>query len=240
MKNRFAWLVLLCGMAIAVTTSATGQTPAPSPEASPAAPSSPAPEDIASPDGLPPMGKWMYDHVGVPAQWLGELIEGKKLREPINVIIVDPHARTPEDARDRLLAACQTAGYPARFGHSNGYQGYISEEFFKQLPQEKRTAFSNGPFELPNNHGRIFGPACVSDCYYFTGAFSRENVDPFTKVKHRYSSFNRARDAFSQRMNQRTKYKLTKHVSLNNDIVNDPVTTTGDHDGSAVLLNATE
>jgi hypothetical protein len=37
-------------------------------------------ETIEAP-GLPNLGKWMLDHSGSPAHWLGEIYQGKKLRE---------------------------------------------------------------------------------------------------------------------------------------------------------------
>jgi hypothetical protein len=44
---------------------------------------------IATPEGLPPIGKWMLTAQSVPSDWLGEIYHGKNLREPITVIIVD-------------------------------------------------------------------------------------------------------------------------------------------------------
>jgi hypothetical protein len=96
---------------------------------------------------------------------------------------------------------------------------------------------------MDNNHGRVFGPAqprgAAGGPYYFIGAFSRERVDPVTKVKHRYGSFDRARDDFAQRMDEHTDYKVTALVSLENALIGDPGVTTGDHDGIAILLTAT-
>ena len=60
--------------------------------------------------------------------------------------------------RRGLLAAAARAGYPIRFGHSTGYQGFIGEGLYAQLPQGRDDAFSNDIFEVSNNHGRIFGP----------------------------------------------------------------------------------
>src|SRR5215203_3261191 len=61
-------------------------------------------ETIEAP-GLPNLGKWMLDHSGSPAHWLGEIYQGKKLREPINVVIVDTQATSVDDAKERFVEA---------------------------------------------------------------------------------------------------------------------------------------
>jgi hypothetical protein len=197
-------------------------------------------QNIAAPPGLPEIGKWMLTHRGTAADWLGQIYDGKNLREPINVIIVDEAATGVEDAKARLLVAAAQAGYPIRFGHSTGYQGYIGGRPYAQLPQGRDDAFSNDIFEVNNNHGRIFGPHLAGQAYVFTGAFSREEVDPFRSPGHRYASFNRARDDFTQNLHHRTQYKVSGFVNLDSALVADPKVTTGDHDGIAVLLRATE
>ena len=100
----------------------------------------------------------MLTREGVPSHWLGEIYEGKSLREPINLILVDAGAGSAEDAKQRLITASKAAGYPIRMGHSAGYQGYIGDGLHHQLPAGRDDAFSNEVFELSNNHGRIFGP----------------------------------------------------------------------------------
>ena len=57
--------------------------------------------DVATPEGLPVIGKWMLTAKGVPSDWLGEIDRGKNLREPINVIIIDEGAASAEDAKAR-------------------------------------------------------------------------------------------------------------------------------------------
>jgi hypothetical protein len=194
--------------------------------------------NVVTPPGLPEMGKWMLTAQGTPADWLGEIFEGKNLREPINVIIIDEGAVSSDDAKSRLLAAAAHAGYPIRFGHSIGYQGYIGGVLHAQLPQGRDDAFSNEVFEVSNNHGRIFGPYRMEQGYLFTGAFSREEVDPFRWPGHRYASFNRARDNFTQDLDRSTSYKVSGFVNLGNALIDDPKLTTGDHDGLAVLVRA--
>jgi hypothetical protein len=195
-------------------------------------------DNVASPQGLPEIGKWMLTHEGVPSDWLGEIYEGKTLREPINVIIVDEAAVSVEDAKTRLVNATAKAGYPVRFGHSTGYQGFIGGQLYAQLPKGWDDAFSNDVFEVNNNHGRIFGPYTTGATYIFIAAFSREDVDPFRDPGHRFASFNRARDDFTQRLNRATDYKVSGFVPLENALVDDLRFTTGDHDGVAVLVRA--
>ena len=194
--------------------------------------------DVANPEGLPAIGKWMLTAKGVPSDWLGEIYQGKNLREPVNVIIIDEGASSADDAKARLLAAAARAGYPVRFGHSTGYQGSIGGQLHAQLPQGRDDAFSNDLFEVSNNHGRIFGPYPFAQGYLFTGAFSREEVDPFRDPPHRYGSFNRARDDFTQRLDRLTAFKVSGFVPLSNALIDDPKLTTGDHDGMAVVVRA--
>lgn len=194
--------------------------------------------EAADPQGLPAIGKWMLTAQGVPSDWLGEVYEGRILREPINVIILDAAAASRDDAVARLLQAAARAGYPVRFGHSAGYQAVIGGELHAQLPQGWDDAFSDEIFELSNNHGRIFGPYRWQQAYLFTGAFSRERVDPFRWPGHRYASFNRARDDFAEKLERSSAYAASGSVPLDNALADDPRLTTGDHDGMAVLLRA--
>jgi hypothetical protein len=69
-------------------------------------------------------------------------------------------------------------------------------------------------------------------------AFSREEVDPFRWLGHRYASFNKARDDFTQKLDRATPFKVSGFVRLDNAILDDPAVTTGDHDGMAVLVRA--
>lgn len=192
-------------------------------------------KDISS---IPSMaiGKWMIAPDKLPARWLDTQYFGKSLREPINVIIVDDRTSDWNEARNNLYAACKSAGFEARRGHSGGYSAYIAGSLFPQLPDEKDHAFSNEPFELNNNHGRVFGPYLSPGRAVFTAAFSREEVDPLEKVKHGYNSFNRARDSFSGAMDRHTCFKIKRFIQLDNVFITDPNITTGDHDGIAVLL----
>ena len=223
-------------------TSKPPERSSPDPQASvPAAsPPKPAPSDVIAPQGLPEIGKWMYDPSFSAAQWLGETVKGRHLREPINVVVVDGFATSVQDAKQRLVANSQKAGYEVRRGHTSGYRGYIAGQFYNQLPEEKDHAFSDAPYELDNNHGRIFGPALIDGKYYFVGALSREKVVPLDKIKHQYVSFNRARDDFAEKLDANTNCHIAGFVDLSNSILDDANVTTGDHDGMAILISATE
>ena len=196
----------------------------------------PAPADVAAPAGLPEMGKWMLTSENQPAQWLGQPYRGRDLREPINIIIIDDIAKSSQEARERLLSNFKEVGFPVREHHSTGYQGYIGGVLYPQIPEGTRVAFSDELAELDNNHGRVFGPHLFQGTWIFVAAFSREEVDPLDKVRHRYGSFNRARDALAHGLDFKTNYKIRAFVSLNNAMIGDSKTSTGDHDTIAVLL----
>jgi hypothetical protein len=196
-----------------------------------------AAEAIANPPGLPAIGWWMIARDGTIAHWLGEIVNGKRLHEPINVILIDDGAASADEASQRLIAAAAAAGFPVRFGHSTGYRGFIGGALHSQLPQGRDDAFSNRIFEERNNHGRIFGPHGFEGGYVFTGAFSRERVNLLECPGHRYASFNDARDAFARGLDARTAFKASGFVTLGN-AVNDAQITTGDHDGRAALMRA--
>ena len=233
-RGLFAAVLLICAVAGAgVNAQPAGQDGAGAPKFAF------GPEDVASPPGLPQLGRWMIDPDGTLAHWLGSSYEGKNIREPINVVLVDRGAASAEDAVARLLAAAAAAGYPSREGHSSGYRGFIGGELYTQLPT-RHHAFSNRPFEFDNNHGRIFGPAPFEGGYLFIGAFSRERIDIFRDPPHQYSSFDQARDDFTQKLDAGSGYRIAGFLDMDNAVVGDPQVTTGDHDGRAVLLRMEE
>lgn len=194
--------------------------------------------DLAYPRDLPPIGKWLIDHDGTIAHWLGELVDGKALREPINIIIVDEISGSAQDSTTRLEAASAAAGFPARSGHSSGYRALIGGTPFPQLPADRDRAFSNEIAELTNDHGRLFGPYRFGAAFLFIGAFSREEVRVAKVPHHSFASFNQGRDDYARSLDRKTEFKISDFVSLDNAIVGDRATTTGDHDGIAVLLRA--
>lgn len=198
--------------------------------------------DFVVVSGMPNIGKWMLQSDGItPANWLGQLYQGKEIQEPINVIIVDAFAVSAEDAKARLMSAADTADYKSRMGHSSGYHGYIGNFVYDQLPEEDDHAFSTTFFWLNNNHGRAFGPHLYEGKYYFTAAMSREVISLFSSPMHKYDSFITARDDFAAKMVSKAGYHQLQSVNLQNMIPSTyPGKTTGDHDGMAVVLEATQ
>jgi hypothetical protein len=204
----------------------------------------PAPEGLAletvdPPGRLPSIGKWLISPAGKVANWLGQRADGREVMEPINVIILDPQAKSGEEAETRLLAACAAAGFAVRSGHSSGYGGILDGFVYPELPRGPGDCFSDQPFVLPNDHGRIFGPHSTSEGWLFSGAFSREGIRIGQKIPHVYESMNRARDAFARGMTVSAGYELVGFVDLGNAILGDRERGSGDHDGIAVFVRAT-
>jgi hypothetical protein len=196
------------------------------------------PDEESAPAGFPAIGYWMLAPDGRIADWLGYPHEGKRLLEPINVVIIDRYAASAAEASSRLLAACGKSAFPQREGHSSGYGARMGSMRYAQFPPGTEESFSDALFVLSNDHGRIFGPMKWKDAFYFSGAFSRESVDPVTKVKHRYVSFDRARDAFAVGLSERGGYEIAGYLVLGNAVTGSAMLSTGDHDGVAVLLSA--
>lgn len=192
--------------------------------------------ELVQPVGFPSIYPWMLTPDLVPAHWLGAKLNGKELVEPLNVIFVDRRSTGPEEARTALISALVKAGFPYRTGHSGGYYAFVDGRLQPQFPSGPNHAFSDEPFEFPNNHGRVFGPISVEGHFVFVAAFSRESVAPLDKVKHRYASFNRARDTVADCLEAKGEFTRKGFVELRNNLVADPLHCTGDHDGLAVLL----
>ena len=188
---------------------------------------------IVNPSGYPELGKCMINERYEPANWLDHKLDGKLIQEPINIVIIDYVSRSSGEAVKRLLEACKRSGFQIYGGHSAEYMGYIDGNFYNQLPEGFGKAFSDSKFNSNNDHGRIFGPCLYNNVYYFTGAFSRED---FIKGSHRYDSFIKAREVFAKAMDKRSGYQIKDKVNLDNKLINDPVFTSGDHDGQAAVL----
>lgn len=186
---------------------------------------------------FPEIGSFMLQVNGQPADWLGVPLEGKKLLEPINVIIIDKLAKSEKEAIENLEAAMIKAGFPARTGHSADYQGLINNKSYPQLPEGKHLAFSDGHFEFDNDHGRVFGPDYYNNKYYFVAAFSREDIVLRGGVGHSFNSFNKARDQVAKKLDTLSEFNIIDFLPLKNYIVNNSNQTTGDHDGIAVVLS---
>lgn len=199
-----------------------------------------APGDVAQGvEGVGDLGRWMITKDLQNATWLGEKVGGRTLREPINVVLIDPVARTPEDATRRMLQAMDRAGYGPKNMHSDGYYGYLNGELRGQYPQGKGLAFSDGPWYDSNNHGRVFGPFTVGSATVFTASFSREDFRWLPRPGHPYNSFQVAREDLGQQLGAKTIYKPRGFLTLGSAL-DTPTETTGDHDGRALMLVAQE
>lgn len=184
------------------------------------------------------IGKWMLDSRGDIADYGGLPYEGRTVLEAINVVIVDPTSRSSLEATWRLNAAMRRAGFPPRLIHSTGFRGLIDGERYRQQPRGLLVGYSDDFFLLPNNHGRIFGPDPVETAsgYVWSGSFSTEEFVFYQGLpRHGYVSSNEARDALAAQLIASGRATSGGMVSLDN-AYNTDTTTTGDHDGFAVVV----
>ena len=197
----------------------------------------PSPMDRAAIAGLPPLGRWMLNPRGRVADWLGAAFRGRRLAEPINVVIVDRVSSSPEEAVKRLECALAASSFRNRGGHSTGYSAIIGDVLYSQLHADRRMAFSDADSARLNDHGRVFGPAPCDFGYVFTAAFSREAPDAL-RATHVLVSFNEARDHLAQTLTRTGYYRIAAFVPMGNALPFAGDRTTYDHDGVAVLLVA--
>ena len=198
----------------------------------------PSPTDEAA-TAYGDIGTWMLKPDGQIADYGGEPFGGRTVLEAVNIIIVDPSAASPEQARQRLDAAMFWSGFPPQPIHSTGFQGTIDDVTYGQLPDLPLLGYSNNLFVLQNDHGRIFGPDPVesSTGYVWSGAFSTQQLGIVKGFLpgHTYVSSNVARNALAMRMILSGRATYGGMVPLDN-AYNTAATTTGDHDGYAVVL----
>lgn len=237
-RSRLPLLLALALGSAAVLAACVPSATAPA--APPPDPSTYRPADApVSVPGVGLVGRWMVTSSLVPATWLGERVGGRTLREAVNIVLMDRVARTPEEASARLLRAMTAAGYGPRSGHSTGYFGEVNGQLYPMLPTGAGEAFSDRPFWLPNNHGRIFGPVPVPGGYAWAGAFSREGVRLLPRPGHPYRSFREAREDLADRLGAGGVFGRAGYVEMESRL-DTAQETTGDHDGRAVLLVAGE
>lgn len=200
-------------------------------------PGIPTPADEA-PTVYGDIGKWMLQSNGQISNYGGLPYRGKTVLESVNVIIVDPTSTSAAESAHKLNTAMFWAGYPAQPIHSTGFQGTIDDITYGQQPTGPLMGFSDNFFLFPNNHGRIFGPDPVetSTGYVWSGAFSTEQFVIYDLLpRHAYVSSNLARNALAMRLIASGQATYGGMVPLNNSY-NTATTTTGDHDGYAVVV----
>ncbi|MCX2929798.1 hypothetical protein ORI20_05915 [Mycobacterium sp. CVI_P3] len=190
-----------------------------------------------TPTGYGDIGKWMLNSSGGVSDWIAQQYPFKTLYQPINVIIVDPTSTSTQQSARKLNVTMAAAGFPAQPIHSSGFRGVIGGVVYGQQPAGTLQAFSNANWLLTNDHGRVFGPAPNPDGtgYVWTASFSREAtgilyVIPF----HVYVSFGKPRDDLRAALVAGGATDLGL-IDLDNRL-DGRTTTTGDHDGYAVVI----
>jgi hypothetical protein len=200
-------------------------------------PGVPAPTDEA-PTAYGDIGKWMLQPNGQISNYGGLPYDGRTVLEPVNVIIVDPTSSSAAESACKLNTAMFWSGFPAQPVHSTGFRGTIDDVIYGQQPTGFLLGFSDNFFLFPNNHGRIFGPDPVetSTGYVWSGAFSTEEFVIYDFLpRHAYVSSNMARNALAMRLIASGQATYGGMVPLHNSYNTDS-TTTGDHDGYAVVV----
>ena len=197
----------------------------------------PAPQDMVD-TAYGAVGKWMIAPDNKVASFQGYKVGDRSLREPVNIVLLDKLARTPQEAAARLLSAMNAAGYPARSGHAgSSYRAMIGAQFYPAQPTGNTEAFSDGAWWRSNNRGWLFGPAPVAGGYLWTGSFCREDYQVISAIHQAYNSFAAARDDLAARLTTAGTFKQATTLNLENAL-NTPTLTTDDHDGQAALLVA--
>lgn len=184
------------------------------------------------------IGKWMLQSNGQISNYGGLPYQGRTVLEPVNVIIVDPTSTSAAEAACKLNTVMFWSGYPAQPIHSTGFQGTIDDVTYGQQPTGLLLGYSDNLFLFPNNHGRIFGPDPVetSAGYVWSGSFSTEQLVIYDLLpRHAYVSSNLARNALAIRLLASGRATYGGMVALDNSY-NTATTTTGDHDGYAVVI----
>jgi len=185
-----------------------------------------------------PVGLWLLLD-DQPSIWNGIGVLGiPDIYQPVNVIITDPYATTPEEATARLQAYLANAGFPAQTGHSTGYQALIDGHAYEQQPgDDTNSAFSNGSYLFDNDHGRVFGAQPLpGGGYVWTAAFSSEvpGLEYPGSLYHEYVSFNRARDNLRDALTAIGAGDIGT-IQLGS-VVHTPTQSTGDADGNAIIV----
>ncbi|OBB05708.1 hypothetical protein A5668_16240 [Mycolicibacterium fortuitum] len=201
------------------------------------APGVPAPTDQV-PTAYGDVGKWMLEPDGQISDYGGLPYGGRTVLEPVNVIIVDPTSTSATEAERKLNNVMFWSGFPAQPIHSTGFRGTIDDVTYGQQPAGLLLGYSDNFFLFPNNHGRIFGPDPVESSagYVWSGSFSTEQFVIYDLLpRHAYVSSNLARSALAMRLIASGRATYGGMVALDNSY-NTATTTTGDHDGYAVVI----
>jgi len=200
------------------------------------APGVPSPTDVVQ-TVYGDIGKWLLEPGGQISDFGGEVLGGKELLEPVNVIILDPTSTTSAEATEKLDTDLGLAGFPAQPVHTTGFQGIVGDQTFGQQPAGLLEAFSDNLFLLPDDHARAFGAAPLPDGSGFvsTVAVSREQFGFIGLLPtHTLVSFDAARDELASRLIAGGA-TLVGIIGLGN-AVDSNTETTGDADGYAIVI----
>lgn len=250
----------------AVTPAATATAPvAPQNDSAPVQEPVAAPDPNATVEtAYGDLGKWMINKDGEVADWVGipycVADTCKTLQEPINTIF-SVQAKNKFMAEWQLNRALRKAGFPPSCCSSVGYKGILDDLTYAQMPRGGLLglgsvgpgfiqsgllgllfgigpAYRDASFLVANSHLRTFGG--VSDGngnYIFTASVSKEYLDTSTpKPTHGYESFDEARAKLLADMLATGATDLGL-VEMHNEIpADDPLYSTGDHDGFAQVI----
>ncbi|MGM9322894.1 hypothetical protein [Deinococcus aquaticus] len=197
------------------------------------------------------LGLWLLTgSPGAPlkrAVWNGEPYQGRTLREPINLILIDRFARTPEQATARMNAALAAAGFTPTGGFGSGPGGYhalLNGELRAQHPATPGQAYSDGPPGAYNHHGVTFGPYRVGGSFVFTGAFNgadhrpdQTGATPAGAGTQVFNNYMVARESLAAALDRSSVFHKKGYFDLQ-AIIDTPTETTADSDGCAVVLVA--
>jgi hypothetical protein len=197
----------------------------------------PNPDDVVdTPYGA--IGKWLLQSNGKVANFGGQQFLGKKLVEPINIIILDPTSTSAAQSTQKLNADLSQSGFPVQLAHTTGFKAIIGGQTLSQHPSGVLEGYSDNFFLLPDDHVRTFGPVANADGvgYVWTASASREQAGLFGLLPtHVYVSFDQARDELASRLILGGDATLVGIIAMSNAYDEDG-RITGDHDGYAIVI----
>lgn len=191
----------------------------------------PVPEYFPNAAEVGDLGLWMMgparEYTYAASQHLG-----RQVRQPVNVIMSDFAARTPEQAAERVAQALGKVGYAPVKNVASGYQVYAGGVWQAQAPAGQAFMKTNpwGGAEVL----RLFGPVKVEDGYTYVG-----NVTAHSRFGQadgpRFTNFMLARESLGQLLDAQTTFRKKGYIDLRSRL-DTPTETTADHDGCAIII----
>ncbi|WP_339095218.1 hypothetical protein WDJ50_11495 [Deinococcus sp. VB142] len=180
------------------------------------------------------MGVWVLRQDRTRADVDGLKVQGRSLREPVNVVMVDLFAKSPQEALLRVTSALDRVGLNPADGYTHGYQAYLNGDFAPEVPAGQ--TFARGLGTAREERLRLFGPWKYGEGYVFLAGIAAQNV---TGQGRSFSDFMVTREDLAEQLNTRTPFRKKGYVDLLSK-VDTPRETTADHDGCAVVFVARE